>query len=113
MKYMAIRTEPKYQQFLKDIALEPKPVTVVANPKPEIAEKPAIMEPNIAPKPVEKTKPEIIEELRAEIARPVGRPRTGRKVVSMRLDIEVIAKWKATGPGWQARINECLKKAKP
>jgi uncharacterized protein (DUF4415 family) len=30
--------------------------------------------------------------------------------ISIRLDQEVIAKFKATGPGWQSRINEVLRK---
>jgi uncharacterized protein (DUF4415 family) len=28
------------------------------------------------------------------------------------LDPEVVAKFKATGPGWQSRINELLRQAK-
>jgi uncharacterized protein (DUF4415 family) len=41
-----------------------------------------------------------------------GRPSSGKQVVSMRLEPEVLAKFKATGAGWQARINEALKAAK-
>lgn len=29
---------------------------------------------------------------------------------SIRLDQDVVAKFKATGPGWQSRINEVLRK---
>lgn len=32
--------------------------------------------------------------------------------VSIRLDPDVVAKFKATGPGWQGRINDALKAAK-
>jgi len=32
--------------------------------------------------------------------------------ISIRLDPDVIARFKATGKGWQARMNEVLKKAK-
>lgn len=40
-----------------------------------------------------------------------GRPAGSSKVaISIRLDEDVIAKFKATGPGWQSRINEALKK---
>jgi uncharacterized protein (DUF4415 family) len=39
----------------------------------------------------------------------VGRPRSGKQVVSLRLDPDVIEKYRATGPGWQARINEILR----
>jgi uncharacterized protein (DUF4415 family) len=31
--------------------------------------------------------------------------------VSLRLDRDVIEKFKATGPGWQSRINEALRRA--
>lgn len=57
---------------------------------------------------------EVLPELHASILRARGRPVTGkaRQVVSLRLDPEVVAKFKATGPGWQGRINDVLKKAK-
>ena len=42
----------------------------------------------------------------------MGRPPLGKVTVTMRLDPEVVAKWRATGPGWNARVNEVLKKAK-
>jgi uncharacterized protein (DUF4415 family) len=42
-----------------------------------------------------------------------GRPRgSSKQAVSLRLDREVIAKFKATGAGWQSRINEVLKRAR-
>jgi len=34
-----------------------------------------------------------------------------KKKISLRVDAEVLAHYKATGRGWQARINEALKKA--
>lgn len=42
-----------------------------------------------------------------------GRPplETKKQLVSLRLDPDVIARFKADGPGWQARINETLRKA--
>ena len=42
----------------------------------------------------------------------VYRPARPKQQVSLRLDPEVIEKFKATGKGWQARINEVLKRAK-
>lgn len=42
----------------------------------------------------------------------IGRPHSGKRVVSLRLDPDVIAKYRATGPGWQARMNDTLKGAK-
>jgi uncharacterized protein (DUF4415 family) len=57
---------------------------------------------------------EVLPELYANVQRARGRPPTGkaRQVVSIRLDAEVIAKFKATGPGWHRRINDALKNAK-
>lgn len=41
-----------------------------------------------------------------------GRQKTPTKVaLSIRLSPEVVEHYKATGPGWQARIDEVLKKA--
>ena len=41
-----------------------------------------------------------------------GRPVSAnpRKLISLRLPADVIAKWKATGPGWQTRMAERLSK---
>lgn len=46
------------------------------------------------------------------VAVPVGRPSSGKVVVSLRLEPAVVQRFKATGPGWQARINDALKTAK-
>jgi uncharacterized protein (DUF4415 family) len=34
-----------------------------------------------------------------------------KKKISLRVDAEVLAHYKATGPGWQSRVNDALKKA--
>lgn len=44
--------------------------------------------------------------------RGVGRPASGKIMVTMRLDPDVVEKFKATGKGWQARMNDVLRKAK-
>ena len=36
-----------------------------------------------------------------------------KRQVSLRLDENIIARYKATGPGWQTRINEDLKAKAP
>jgi uncharacterized protein (DUF4415 family) len=58
---------------------------------------------------------EIYPALADTMRRAGGRPKLDEpKVpVSIRLDAEVLRKWKATGPGWQSRINAALKAAKP
>ncbi len=58
---------------------------------------------------------EVFPELAATMRRTAdGRPRstTPKQPISIRLDQDVIAKFKATGPGWQSRINEALRHAK-
>jgi uncharacterized protein (DUF4415 family) len=41
-----------------------------------------------------------------------GRPRgSNKELVSLRLDKDVVARFRANGPGWQTRINEALRKA--
>jgi uncharacterized protein (DUF4415 family) len=46
---------------------------------------------------------------------PRGRPKlqSPRRLPSLRLPPEVIANWKATGPGWQTRMAEVLEKSAP
>jgi len=53
-------------------------------------------------------------EVEAELeARRRGRPRQGavKTSVTMRLDPDVLDAWKATGPGWQSRMNDVLRRA--
>jgi uncharacterized protein (DUF4415 family) len=44
-----------------------------------------------------------------------GRPRLAnpRQLLSLRLPPEVIASWKATGPGWQTRMAKVLESSTP
>jgi uncharacterized protein (DUF4415 family) len=46
-------------------------------------------------------------------ARAGGRPKkaASKEAVSIRLDPDVLAYFRASGPGWQSRINEALRKA--
>lgn len=53
------------------------------------------------------------EQAQAEIARRVGRPAAVvvRPMVSMRLDPDVVAHLRASGKGWQTRVNALLREA--
>ena len=44
-----------------------------------------------------------------------GRPKLAnpRQLLSLRLPPDIIAKWKATGPGWQTRMVEVLETSAP
>ena len=57
--------------------------------------------------------PELTAEmLRRATVKKGGRPRSAnpRQLISLRLPPEVIARWKASGPGWQTRMAERLAK---
>ena len=66
-------------------------------------------------KPAEyKELPELTDEMLARaVVKRGGRPRAvnPRQLISLRLPAEVIARWRATGPGWQTRMAERLARA--
>lgn len=44
--------------------------------------------------------------------RPIGTTKAdAKKSVTLRLDPDVLESWRATGPGWQARMNNALRAA--
>ena len=55
--------------------------------------------------------PQLAERMRRNLG---GRPRMDdpKQTISIRLDADVIAKFKATGAGWQTRMNDVLKATK-
>jgi uncharacterized protein (DUF4415 family) len=58
--------------------------------------------------------PELTPEMLARaVVKKGGRPRSPnpRQLISLRLPAEVIARWRATGPGWQTRMAERLAKS--
>ncbi|QND65327.1 BrnA antitoxin family protein [Mesorhizobium loti] len=56
---------------------------------------------------------EVFPELAEGIRRSRGRPALDnpKKQVTLRLDSDVVAQFRAGGPGWQSRINDILRKA--
>jgi uncharacterized protein (DUF4415 family) len=59
--------------------------------------------------------PELTDEmLSGMVVKKRGRPLTAnpRKLLSLRLPADVIARWKATGPGWQTRMADRLSKVR-
>ena len=53
------------------------------------------------------------ERIAARLLRPRGRPpkENPKAQVTLRLDTEVLEHFKASGPGWQTRINAALRRA--
>jgi len=57
--------------------------------------------------------PEVTDEMLARATiKKGGRPLSTnpRKLITLRLPADVIERWKATGPGWQTRMAERLRK---
>ena len=55
---------------------------------------------------------ELPPHIRAAFPKTRGRPAgSNKQLISLRLDQDVLEKFRATGPGWQSRINEVLRKA--
>ncbi len=54
--------------------------------------------------------PALAEKMRRNVG---GRPKAENPkiAVSLRLDPEVVSRFKAEGPGWQTRMNEALRQA--
>ena len=49
----------------------------------------------------------------AAMLKPRGRPKSpdSKVAISLRLPPETLARWKATGPGWQTRMADVLKES--
>jgi len=50
-------------------------------------------------------------QYRRSVGRPSLDPSQVKQRITIRLDKDVLSKLRATGPGWQTRINEILRKA--
>jgi len=50
--------------------------------------------------------PNVAHLMRAKLGRPVG---TTKALQSIRFDLEILEAFKATGKGWQTRMNEALR----
>jgi len=60
-------------------------------------------------KPFAEAFPDLMETIRRGRGRPaIANP---RRQISLRLDGDVIEKFKSTGKGWQTRVNDALRKA--
>ncbi|MDB6183257.1 BrnA antitoxin family protein [Paracoccus fistulariae] len=61
-------------------------------------------------KPFSEAFPALAEKMRRNLG---GRPKAEnpKVAVSLRLDPEVVSRFKEKGPGWQTRMNEALRQA--
>ncbi len=65
-------------------------------------------------RPAEELPPEVLSHFPNTLKR-MGRPpsENRKEAVNLRLDPEVLAAWRASGPGWQTRMGEVLRGAMP
>ena len=61
-------------------------------------------------KPFDQAFPALADAMRKNVG---GRPKleNPKVAVSLRLDQEIVARFKASGPGWQTRMNDALREA--
>ncbi|PTQ64113.1 BrnA antitoxin family protein [Celeribacter persicus] len=61
-------------------------------------------------KPFSEVFPALADDMRKNVG---GRPKSDKPkvAVSLRLDQEIVARFKASGPGWQTRMNDALRDA--
>lgn len=59
--------------------------------------------------------PEVLAAFgKGKRGRPAGSTKPdAKKSVTLRLDPDVLQRWRDSGPGWQSRINDALRKAAP
>jgi uncharacterized protein (DUF4415 family) len=88
-------------------------------PNPELVddENPELTKADFArARPARDVLPELFgAKMASEALKPRGRPKLAqiKQLISLRMDADVLAKWKATGTGWQTRMVEVLAKAAP
>ena len=58
-------------------------------------------------RPMKEALPEVYAALQAEIGK--RGPAKTKEAISIRLDIDLVEKLRASGPGWQSRVNEALR----
>ena len=58
-------------------------------------------------KPFAEVLPDLHASIQADIAK--RGPAKTKEAISIRLDIDLVEKLRASGPGWQSRVNEALR----
>lgn len=77
----------------------------------EVSDNPEISEEDFKHfRPFREVFPDLADKIEKKLA---GRPKSDnpKKAISIRLDADVVEHFKASGDGWQSRINAALRKA--
>lgn len=74
----------------------------------DVVDSPELTDEEIAGlRPMKEALPKVYAALQAEIAK--RGPAKTKEAISIRLDIDLVEKLRASGPGWQSRVNEALR----
>lgn len=74
----------------------------------EVSDNPELTDEQIAGlRPMKEALPELYAALQADIGK--RGPAKTKEAISIRLDIDLVEKLRASGPGWQSRVNEALR----
>lgn len=86
-----------------------------SNPKKTLRKNPEWTEKMVAEaRPANEMLPKIFgARTAAAMLKPRGRPKSpdSKVAISLRLPPETLARWKATGPGWQTRMADVLRES--
>ena len=58
-------------------------------------------------RPAQEVAPKIVADY---VRRRGSQKAPTKEMISLRLDQDVLERWRATGPGWQSRINDALRR---
>jgi uncharacterized protein (DUF4415 family) len=50
-------------------------------------------------------------DAKAKKPKPTGRPKSGKHLLTLRLEPQIVEYYRSTGPGWLQRINDTLKRS--
>lgn len=74
----------------------------------EVSDNPELTDAEIASlRPMKEALPDLYAALQEEIRK--RGPAKTKEAISIRLDIDLVKKLRASGPGWQSRVNDALR----
>lgn len=81
----------------------------------EVSDNPELTDEELAEgRPFREVFPELAKSIEEQLARTRGKQKSPTKeLISLRVDRDILAAYRATGPGWQKRMNDALRAYRP
>ena len=81
----------------------------------EVSDNPELADEQLAEgRPFREVFPELAKSIEETVARTRGKQKSPTKeLISLRVDRDTLAAYRATGPGWQKRMNDALRAHRP